>query len=143
MSLVTVFEPASKFSKPSTNAPSSDGTLEARTHRTTFRTLSIIEFPFQFSRITLFKIIREISSEATLKWDIDTPVHFVSIEIIHKTSLIWRYCSLLFNSLAFGAFLPVVFILYWILQKGPLRLHNLFLIVASYAFYAYWDYRFL
>ena len=50
---------------------------------------------------------------------------------------------MLFNSLAFGVFLPVVFILYWILQKGPLRLQNLFLIAASYAFYAYWDYRFL
>ena len=50
---------------------------------------------------------------------------------------------MLFNSIAFGAFLIVVFILYWILQKGPLRLHNIFLIVASYAFYAYWDYRFL
>ncbi len=36
-----------------------------------------------------------------------------------------------------------MFILYWILQKGPLRLHNFFLIVASYSFYAYWDYRFL
>jgi len=50
---------------------------------------------------------------------------------------------LLFNSIAFGVFLPVVFILYWILQKGPLRLHNFFLIAASYAFYAYCDYRFL
>ena len=50
---------------------------------------------------------------------------------------------MLFNSIAFGVFLPIVFILYWILQKGPLRLHNFFLIVASYAFYAYWDYRFL
>lgn len=50
---------------------------------------------------------------------------------------------MLLNSIAFGAFLPVVFILYWTLQKGPLRLHNFFLIAASYAFYAYWDYRFL
>ena len=50
---------------------------------------------------------------------------------------------MLFNSIAFGAFLPVVFILYWILQKGPLKLQNFFLIAASYAFYAYWDYRFL
>lgn len=40
-------------------------------------------------------------------------------------------------------FLPVVFILYWLLQKGSLRLQNFFLIAASYAFYAYWDYRFL
>ena len=51
--------------------------------------------------------------------------------------------GLLFNSLAFGAFMPIVFILYWILQKGPLKLQNFFLIAASYAFYAYWDYRFL
>ena len=50
---------------------------------------------------------------------------------------------MLLNSIAFGTFLPVVFILYWILQKSPLRLQNFFQLFACYTFYAYWDYRFL
>lgn len=48
-----------------------------------------------------------------------------------------------FNSIAFGLFFPVVFLIYWAMQKSPLRYQNLFLTAASYFFYAYWDYRFL
>ena len=50
---------------------------------------------------------------------------------------------MLFNSFAFGVFLPIVFVLYWIIQRGPLRLQNAYLLLASYVFYSYWDYRFL
>lgn len=49
---------------------------------------------------------------------------------------------MLFNSIDFAIFLPVVFILYWLLNKN-LRLQNLLLLIASYFFYACWDYRFL
>jgi len=49
---------------------------------------------------------------------------------------------MLFNSLNFALFLPVVFALYW-LAKGKLQLQNILLMVASYFFYACWDYRFL
>ncbi len=48
-----------------------------------------------------------------------------------------------FNSVSFLIFLPVVFILYWGLFKGSLKLQNIFLLIASYLFYGWWDYRFL
>jgi len=50
---------------------------------------------------------------------------------------------MLFNSLNFAIFLPIVFILYWFATKGNLRLQNILLIIASYFFYACWDWRFL
>ena len=50
---------------------------------------------------------------------------------------------MLFNSISFLIFLPVVFILYWGLFKRSLKLQNIFLLIASYLFYGWWDYRFL
>jgi D-alanyl-lipoteichoic acid acyltransferase DltB (MBOAT superfamily) len=50
---------------------------------------------------------------------------------------------MLFNSLDFGVFLTVVFILYWFFAKRNLKWQNLLLLVASYFFYACWDWRFL
>ncbi len=47
---------------------------------------------------------------------------------------------MLFNSVAFLIFLPVVFGVYWLL---PQRAQNVFLLAASYFFYAWWDWRFL
>lgn len=49
---------------------------------------------------------------------------------------------MLFNSFEFILFLPIVFLLYWFVFK-PRRLQNLFLVVASYVFYGWWDWRFL
>lgn len=48
-----------------------------------------------------------------------------------------------FNSLDFAVFLPLVFLLYWAVANGSLRMRNLFLVVVSYYFYGYWDPRFL
>lgn len=50
---------------------------------------------------------------------------------------------MLFNSISFAIFLPIVFILYWFATKGNLRLQNILLLVSSYFFYACWDWRFL
>ena len=50
---------------------------------------------------------------------------------------------MLFNSLDFLIFLPVVFILYWFVFKKSLKIQNLLVIVASYVFYGWWDWRFL
>lgn len=50
---------------------------------------------------------------------------------------------MLFNSLNFAIFLPVVFVLYWFVTNKSLKLQNLLLLLASYFFYACWDYRFL
>ena len=49
---------------------------------------------------------------------------------------------MLFNSFEFMLFLPIVFLLYWFVFK-PRKLQNLFLVVASYIFYGWWDWRFL
>ncbi len=50
---------------------------------------------------------------------------------------------MLFNSLDFAIFLPVVFVLYWFVFNRNLKLQNLLIVAASYVFYGWWDYRFL
>jgi len=50
---------------------------------------------------------------------------------------------MLFNSLSFAIFFPVVFILYWFVTNKDLKMQNILLLAASYFFYASWDYRFL
>lgn len=58
--------------------------------------------------------------------------------------------SMLFNSIQFALFLPIVFLLYWFVfdrfitkSKNQLSLQNAFVVVASYVFYGWWDWRFL
>lgn len=50
---------------------------------------------------------------------------------------------MLFNSISFAIFLPIVFALYWFATKGNLKLQNILLLVSSYFFYACWDWRFM
>ncbi|MCK5337300.1 MAG: MBOAT family protein [Bacteroidales bacterium] len=50
---------------------------------------------------------------------------------------------MLFNSLEFAIFLPVVFVLYWFVFYKKLNIQNAFLVLASYFFYGWWDWRFL
>ncbi|NUQ81788.1 MAG: MBOAT family protein [Bacteroidetes bacterium] len=50
---------------------------------------------------------------------------------------------MVFNSIDFFIFLPVVFILYWTIGIRSIRFRNGFLLLASYFFYGYWDWRFL
>jgi alginate O-acetyltransferase complex protein AlgI len=50
---------------------------------------------------------------------------------------------MLFNSLNFAFFLPVVFLLYWFVTHRNLKFQNLLLLISSYFFYASWDWRFL
>jgi alginate O-acetyltransferase complex protein AlgI len=50
---------------------------------------------------------------------------------------------MLFNSIDFAIFLPIVFILYWYGTNKSLKLQNLLIVVASYVFYGWWDWRFL
>ncbi|MGB0870304.1 MAG: MBOAT family O-acyltransferase [Flavobacteriales bacterium] len=50
---------------------------------------------------------------------------------------------MLFNSLAFLAFFPIVFGLYWTVFKNSLKYQNILLLIASYVFYGWWDWRFL
>ncbi len=49
---------------------------------------------------------------------------------------------MLFNSIEYIFFLPIVFAIYWML-RNRLRLQNLFVVLASYVFYGWWDWRFL
>ncbi|MFO7658956.1 MAG: MBOAT family O-acyltransferase [Bacteroidales bacterium] len=50
---------------------------------------------------------------------------------------------MLFNSLTYAIFLPIVFILYWKIFKNNRNGQNILLLIASYVFYGWWDYRFL
>ena len=49
---------------------------------------------------------------------------------------------MLFNSLEFLLFLPIVFLLYWFVFK-KITTQNILILVSSYVFYGWWDWRFL
>ena len=49
---------------------------------------------------------------------------------------------MLFNSLEFAVFVPIIFILYWSFRSS-LSVQNYILLIAGYVFYGWWDYRFL
>ncbi|CAH8291484.1 D-alanyl-lipoteichoic acid acyltransferase DltB (MBOAT superfamily) [Mariniflexile fucanivorans] len=50
---------------------------------------------------------------------------------------------MLFNSIDFALFLPIIFILYWFVTNKNLKLQNFLIVIASYIFYGWWDWRFL
>jgi len=50
---------------------------------------------------------------------------------------------MLFNSLDFAIFLPIVFVLYWFVVNKNLKQQNILIALASYVFYGWWDWRFL
>ena len=50
---------------------------------------------------------------------------------------------MLFNSIDFAIFLPIVFILYWFATGKKLKLQNFLIVTTSYLFYGWWDWRFL
>jgi alginate O-acetyltransferase complex protein AlgI len=50
---------------------------------------------------------------------------------------------MLFNSIEFLLFLPTIFILYWFVFNKNLKYQNSLILVSSYVFYGWWDYRFL
>ena len=50
---------------------------------------------------------------------------------------------MLFNSIEFLLFLPTIFILYWFVFNKNLKYQNTLILVSSYVFYGWWDYRFL
>jgi len=50
---------------------------------------------------------------------------------------------MLFNSLDFAVFLPIVFLLYWFVFNKTKTQQNLLVVVSSYLFYSWWDWRFL
>lgn len=50
---------------------------------------------------------------------------------------------MLFNSISYAIFLPLVFTIYWAIGGKRLRLQNIFLLTVSYYFYSCWDWRFL
>ncbi|MEO6948357.1 MAG: MBOAT family protein, partial [Ginsengibacter sp.] len=50
---------------------------------------------------------------------------------------------MLFNSIDFAVFLPIIFFLYWFIVNKNLKRQNLLIVFASYFFYGWWDWRFL
>ena len=49
---------------------------------------------------------------------------------------------MIFTSFTFATFLPAVFVLYWFIFSKNIRLQNFFLIVVSYIFYGWWNWKF-
>lgn len=50
---------------------------------------------------------------------------------------------MLFNSIDFAIFLPIVFLLYWFVANKNLKLQNSLIVAASYLFYGWWEWKFL
>ncbi|SMG20149.1 MBOAT family O-acyltransferase [Arenibacter troitsensis] len=50
---------------------------------------------------------------------------------------------MLFNSIEFLLFLPIVFVLYWFVFNKKLKTQNFIILLSSYIFYGWWDWRFL
>jgi len=50
---------------------------------------------------------------------------------------------MLFNSVEFAVFITIVFVLYWFVTDKNLKVQNALLLIASYLFYGWWDWRFL
>ena len=50
---------------------------------------------------------------------------------------------MLFNSIDFAVFIPIVFTLYWFVFQNNLKFQNLLIVFASYLFYGWWDWKFL
>jgi D-alanyl-lipoteichoic acid acyltransferase DltB (MBOAT superfamily) len=50
---------------------------------------------------------------------------------------------MLFNSIDFAIFLPIAFLLYWFVVNKNVKFQNFLIVVASYVFYGWWDWRFL
>ncbi|MFT4739239.1 MAG: alginate O-acetyltransferase complex protein AlgI [Sediminicola sp.] len=50
---------------------------------------------------------------------------------------------MLFNSIDFAIFLPIVFLFYWFVINKSVKYQNLFIVLVSYVFYGWWDWRFL
>lgn len=50
---------------------------------------------------------------------------------------------MLFNSIEYFIFLPIMFVLYWFVFNKKVRVQNALLLVGSYYFYGLWDWRFL
>ena len=50
---------------------------------------------------------------------------------------------MLFNSIDFAIFLPIIFIFYWLLKTYDLKFQNSLIVLSSYFFYGWWDWRFL
>ncbi|WP_299442363.1 MBOAT family O-acyltransferase [uncultured Aquimarina sp.] len=48
-----------------------------------------------------------------------------------------------FNTVDFALFFPLVFVLYWFVFNRSIKIQNVFLVVVSYLFYSFWDWRFL
>lgn len=50
---------------------------------------------------------------------------------------------MVFNSIEFAVFFPIVFFLYWICFSKTVQQQNTLLVMASLLFYGWWDWRFL
>lgn len=50
---------------------------------------------------------------------------------------------MIFNSIDFAIFLPTVFLLYWFATNNRPKAQNALLLIASYIFYGWWNWRFL
>lgn len=68
---------------------------------------------------------------------------FLKKYLINICSDLSKKNQMLFNSIDFAIFLPIVFLIYWYITNKNLKTQNILIVVASYVFYGWWDWRFL
>lgn len=50
---------------------------------------------------------------------------------------------MLFNSINYFIFLTIFFLIYWLLLNKKIKSQNLFIVISSYIFYSFWNWKFL
>ena len=93
---------------------------------------------------TVETTFRGIEYNVSRSGRVSVTAHFAPIAIDNTTVTKASVHNVdIFNSFEFAVFLPIVFLLYWFVFGRSLRFQNLFVVVVSYIFYGWWDWRFL
>ena len=65
-----------------------------------------------------------------------------ALVVITSYSIHYTKLYELFNSIEFALFLPIVFVIYWLFSKDQKK-QNIIILISSYLFYGWWDWKFL
>ena len=97
-----------------------------------------------FSKVKYTNQFKFFTETMIFKQKLDSLSKLLPLKYDDKKNMIFPpNFYMLFNSIDFALFLPIVFILYWFVFKNKLKAQNFLVVIASYVFYGWWDWRFL
>ncbi len=91
-------------------------------------------------------LVKRSCATNSLIYPKNTPRHlrgYFILYIFRTLRLHTNGLSMLFNSIEFVIFVPIVFAIYWSLSNINLKFQNSFILLSSYFFYGWWDWKFL